>query len=53
MDIWVVRGLNQRLIRGSFTEIKFSKKKVVTGKTPLVVVGPFCTPHSICLNISF
>ena len=28
-------------------------KKVVTGKTPFFVVGPFCTHHSICLNIGF
>ena len=29
------------------------KNKVVTGKTPFFVIGPFCTPHSICLNIGF
>ena len=27
MDVWVVRTLNQQFIRGSYTEIKFSKKK--------------------------
>ena len=33
---------------------RFSKKnKVVTGKTPLFVIGPFCSCHSICLNIGF
>ena len=26
-DIWVVRELNQLFTRGSFTEIKFSKKE--------------------------
>ena len=32
MDVWVVRTLNQQFVRGSYTEIKFSKKK----KKPLV-----------------
>ena len=33
---------------------KISKKnKVVTGKTPFFLIGPFCTHHSICLNIGF
>ena len=31
----------------------FRKYKVVSGKTPFFVIGPFCTPHSICLNIDF
>ena len=31
----------------------FQKNKVVTGKTPFFVIGPFCTHHSICLNIGF
>ena len=31
----------------------FQKNKVVTGKTPLFVIGPFCSRHSIYLNISF
>ena len=31
----------------------FQKNKVVTGKTPLFVIGPFCSRHSICLNIGF
>ena len=26
---------------------------VVTGKTPLFVIGPFCSGHFICLNIGF
>ena len=33
MDVWVVRTLNQQFVRGSYTEIKFSKKKK---KKPLV-----------------
>ena len=31
----------------------FKKNKVVTGKSPLFVIGPFCSRHSICLNICF
>ena len=31
----------------------FQKNKVVTGKTLLFVIGPFCSRHSICLNIGF
>ena len=31
----------------------FQKNKVVTGKTPLFVIGPFCSRHFICLNIGF
>ena len=29
------------------------KNKAVTGKTPLFVIGPFYSFHSICLNIGF
>ena len=33
---------------------KYSKKKKISYcQTPFFVMGPFCTPHSICLNISF
>ena len=31
----------------------FRKNKVVTGKTPFFVIGPFCTPDSICLINGF
>ena len=31
----------------------FQKKIVVTGKTPLFVIGPFCGRYSIYLNICF
>ena len=52
MDIWVTGRSN--FLRGAKTETKFSKKnKVVTGKNPLFMVGPFCIRHSICLNIGF
>ena len=33
MDIWVVRTLNLVFVRGSYNEIKFSKKRTL-GKTP-------------------
>ena len=53
MGAWAVGKLNQLFIRGSFTETKLSKKKTVTGKTPYPVIGPFCSYHSVCLNIGF
>ena len=31
----------------------FQKTKVVTGRTPLFVIGPFFSRHSICLDIGF
>ena len=31
----------------------FQKSKLVTGKTPLSVTGPFCSRHSGCINIGF
>ena len=31
----------------------FQKNKVVAGRTPLFVIGPFCSRHSSCLNIGF
>ena len=41
MDIWVVGTSNQLFIAGSYTETKFSKKKIDTGKTVFFVTGPF------------
>ena len=48
MGIWVV-GTTNPLFKGGST--KFSKNKVVTGKTPFILIGPFCNHHFICLNI--
>ena len=31
----------------------FQKNKVITDKTPLFVIGPFCSRHSVCLSIGF
>ena len=53
MGIWVVGISNQLFLRGSYTKTKFSKNKVVTGKTLFFVIGPFCTHISIYLNIGF
>ena len=30
----------------------FEKNEAATGKTPFFAIGPFCTHHSICLNIT-
>ena len=49
--------LNQLFIKGSYTQtlnLNFQKKlSKVSGKSLFFVIGPFCTPHSICLNIGF
>ena len=31
----------------------FCESKLVTGKTPSFVIGPFCIQHSICFNFGF
>ena len=51
--IWAIGTINQLFIRGSCTQIKFSKNEVVNGKSTFSVTGSFCTPHSICRNIGF
>ena len=50
MDIWLVGTSNQVFLRGSYTETKISKNKVVTRKIRFYVIGRFCVPRSICLN---
>ena len=50
MRIWEIAILNQVFIRGSYTQVKFLKKKVLSGKSAVFVIGPICTPHSICPN---
>ena len=54
--IWTFGSLVHQI--NSFEEVLkleqiFQKIKVVTGKTPLFVSGPFCSRHSICLNIGY
>ena len=44
IGIWVV---------GTSNQLFSQKNKVVTGKIPFFVIGPFCTYRSICLNIGF
>ena len=54
--IWTFVSLVHQI--NSFEEVLklkqiFQKDKVVTGKTPRFMIGPFCSRHSICLNIGF
>ena len=51
LDIRVV-GTSSQLSLYKVLKLKqfFRKSKVVTGKTPLFVVGSICTPHFICLK---
>ena len=56
IQIWIFRSLVHQI--KSFQEVLkpkqiFQKNKAVIGKTPLFVIGQFCSSHSICLNISF
>ena len=56
MGIWFVGTSNELVIREQLHlkgKQNFQKNQVVTGKTPTFVIGPFCTHHSICLNIGF
>ena len=53
MNIWAVAPLNKLFLKGFYTQFQFSKTRVVSGKFPLFMIGPFCTPHTICLNIVF
>ena len=52
MGIWVIGTSNQLFIRVPRMKQNFQKNKVVTAKTPFFVIGPFCTHHSICLNMA-
>ena len=50
-DSWCIKSsLYKRFLN---TNKLFKKNKVVTDKTLFIVTGPFCTHHSICLNIGF
>ena len=50
--IWTSGSLIHQI--NSLEEVlKVKQIKVATGKTLLFVTGPFCTKHSICLNIGF
>ena len=49
---WLVLQINS-LKQVLIMKRNFQTDEVVTGKTPLFVIGPFCIHHSICLNIGF
>ena len=53
MGIWIPWYIKSTLYKSFLTETKSSKNKVVTSKIPFFVIGPYCTHHSICLNIDF
>ena len=53
MDIWVVVHQINSLEEVLKLKQNFQKNKVITGKTPFFVIGPFCTHHSIFLNIDW
>ena len=54
VGIWVDGTSNKLFVRSSLNWNKiFKKNKVATGKTPFFLIGPFCSHHSICLNIAF
>ena len=55
-QLWAF-GLLVQQINSLIEDLKlkqnFQKNKVVTGKTPFFVTGPFCSHHFICLKIGF
>ena len=53
MYIWATGILNQLFKEILKLKLNFQKNEVVGGKRPFFVMGPFRTPHSICLNILF
>ena len=53
MYIWATGILNQLFKEILKLKLNFQKSEVVGGKRPFFVMGPFCTPHSICLNNGF
>ena len=52
MYIWEIGILRQLFMIGSFTQI-FKKNKVVSGKSPLFVIDPLCTPIQFDLTLAF
>ena len=51
MDIWIVDRSNRPVVRGFKLKQNLQKNKIVNGKTPFFVIGPFYTNHFICFNI--
>ena len=55
-NIWLIGTLSQMFFTGFYAQTSFQIKKtnkVVSGKTPFFVIGPFCTPDSVCINTGF
>ena len=52
-DIWVVSTSKQLFLKVFILKHNFQKNEIVTTKTPFSVIASFCTPPSMCLNISF
>ena len=44
IEMWVIGTLNQLFLECCYTQIKFSKIKVVTGKTLFFAIVPIRTP---------
>ena len=44
---------NQIFIKSSYNELNFQKNKIVSDKTPLFLIGPFCTSRSIFSIVLF
>ena len=53
MGIWATAHQINSLKEFLKRKQNFQKNKVVTGKTPLFVIGRFCIQHSIYLSIGF
>ena len=53
MYIWVIGVLNQHLEQILILQLNFLKNEVASGKSSFFMIGPLCTPHSICLNNGF
>ena len=49
-DIWMVGTFLYAVLK---LKRNFWKNKVVTGKNAFFLIGPFCTPHSISVNVGF
>ena len=52
MNICLAGTPNQLIIK-SILKLNFQKNKEVSGKTLFFIIGAFCPPRSICLNIGF
>ena len=54
MDIWEIGASSELFIRGSYTQIKFKKKKkVVSAKTAFFVMVHFLLPILFVLSLAF